>query len=83
VVSSSGDGFKSKRKLINLLEDVKIPVIAIYPALFDDDKIEELEINAVVSLKYPLDEEKLLTLLTLVRGVGEVGQWSNLDIRFQ
>jgi CheY-like chemotaxis protein/HAMP domain-containing protein len=80
VLSTSGDGYKSKRKLINLLEDVRIPVIAIYPERFDDDKIEELDINAVVSLKYPLDEDKLLTL---VKGVGDVGHWRNLDIRFQ
>ena len=80
VLSSSGGGYKSKRKLINLLEDVKIPVIAIYLEKFDDEKIEELGINAVVSLKYPLDEEKLLTV---VKGVGDVGHWSNLDIRFQ
>jgi len=57
VLSSTDGGHKSKRKLINLLEDVKIPVIALFPENFDDERIEELDINAVVSLKHPLDEE--------------------------
>ncbi len=79
VISSTDGGFQNKQKLINLLDGVGIPSIAVVPEYMQESKIEEANLGAVATARQPLTEKKLLEL---INGIYQAGSWELLDVKF-
>ena len=79
VMSSVEGGFAARRKLINLLAGVEIPVVAIFPDGTSDAEMKDQDINVMAVIKGPLNETRVRNLVDNIR---ETSDWKILGVKF-
>ena len=79
VQSSVDGGFSHRRKLINLLGGVEIPVIAIFPSELSRQEKENKDVNVIAAIDMPVTETRLLNLINDIR---QTSEWKMLDVKF-
>ncbi len=78
VESSVTGSLVNRKKLIELLEVVNIPVVAIYPENMSAEAVEELDLNVVTAIFKPLQENRVTGL---VADIQQTSKWASLDVK--